>query len=448
VLHTPGEVPSLGCSPPLPEPEAALSHLSRVGRTSILLDMQYQLLAIVGLSLGVSFLCSILEAIILSVTQGYVHVLQDRGSKAGEILGKMQRQVDEPIAAILALNTVANTFGAALGGALAFRIWGEASTAIFSAALTLAILLFSEILPKTLGATLWPKLAPQAAYVLRGLVFLTKPIVFPLTLYSRLITSGRGRPSTVSRSELRVLARIGRREGALDEDEWRVVSSMMTLDEVPVAEVMTPRTDMVAVPAGATVEEAKRVMLDEGHLRVPVFAENLDKIVGILLARDLWKADRDGVEVIEKVIRPIQFSPSTKPVDDLISEMRQDRIKMVIVVDEFGGTAGLVTLEDLLEEIVGEIQDEHEGDEPEEFTSLESGAIRVHGGVPLREASETLGFRLPEDDYDTVAGFVFGRLNRIPRLGDQVEVGSGMFQVLRMSGRRIEFLLFKPNSEL
>jgi CBS domain containing-hemolysin-like protein len=406
--------------------------------------MLFRLLGIVGISLGISFLCSILEAVLLSVTHGYVHVLRDRGSKAGQILHGMQKQISEPIAAILALNTIANTFGAALGGAMAFRIWGESSAAIFSATLTLAILLFSEILPKTLGATLWPKLAPSAAYVLRSLIFVAKPIVLPLTLYSRLITPGQSRPSTISRSELRALAGIGRKEGALDEDEWRVVSSMMTLDEVPVGEVMTPRTDIVAVPLEASVEEAKQVMLDEGHLRLPVYEENLDRIVGVLLARDLWKADRDGVKEIKPVVRPAQFSPATKSVDELITEMRKDRVKMVIVVDEFGGTAGIVTLEDLLEEIVGEIQDEHEEDEPDGFTPLDSGAIRVLGGVPLREASETLGFPLPEDDYDTVAGFVFGRLNRIPRVGDMVEVGNGSFQVLRMRGRRIEFLLFTP----
>ncbi len=406
--------------------------------------MLYQLLVIVGIALGISFLCSILEAIILSVTHGYVHVLQDRGSKAGEILDGMQKQIDEPIAAILALNTIANTFGAALGGALAYRIWGEASNAIFAAALTLSILLFSEILPKTLGATLWPKLAPSGAYVLRGLIVVTKPLVLPLTLYARLITPRQGRPSTISRSELRVLARIGRKEGALDEDEWRVVSSMMTLDEVAAGEVMTPRTDIVAIPAGSAVEDAMQVMLEEGHLRLPVYEESLDKIVGILLARDLWKAHRNGVEDIGSITRPIQFAPATKPVDDLISEMRRERVKMVIVVDEFGGTAGLVTLEDLLEEIVGEIQDEHEEDEPADFTLLESGSTRVFGGAPLREASERLGFDLPEDDYDTVAGFVFGRLDRIPRVGDQVDVGSGTFRVLRMSGRRVHFLLFTP----
>jgi putative hemolysin len=406
--------------------------------------MLLQLLAIVAIALCVSFLCSILEAVLLSVTHGYVHVLREKGSKAGEILARMQEQIDEPIAAILALNTIANTFGASLGAALAYEIWGNASTAIFSGALTLAILLFSEILPKTLGATLWPKLAPGSAYVLRGLIFITKPLVIPLTLYARLITSGQGRPSTVSRSELRVLAGKGWDEGALDEDEWRVVTNMMTLDEVPVAEVMTPRTDIVAVPVGASVDQAKEVMLDEGHLRLPVFEENLDTIVGLLLARDLWKADREGLTEIDTILHPVQFSPATKSVDDLLSEMRKDRVKMVMVVDEFGGTDGLVTLEDLLEEIVGEIQDEHEGNEPEGFTALDSGGVRVFGGVPLREASDTLGFEMPEDDYDTVAGYVFGRLNRIPRVEDEVELDTGVLTVQLMSGRRIEYLLFTP----
>jgi CBS domain containing-hemolysin-like protein len=406
--------------------------------------MLTRLLAILGISLGTSFLCSILEAILLSVTHGYVHVLKDRGGKAGAYLHQMQRRIDEPIAAILALNTIANTFGAALGGALALQLFGDAWMAVFSAGLTLVILLFSEILPKTLGATLWPRLAPVAAYVLRGMILIMKPVVVPLTFYARLITPGQERPSTVSRSELQALARIGRREGALDEDEWRVVSSVMSLDQVPVGEVMTPRTDIVAVPVEATVEEAKTLMLDEGHLRLPVFEENLDRIVGILLARDLWQADRDGVVDIRLVMRPIQFAPATKPVDDLIREMRTDRVKMVIVLDEFGGTSGLVTLEDLLEEIVGEIQDEHEGDEPQDFQTLESGEVKVRGGVSLRELSERLDLDLPDDIYDTLGGLIFRRLNRIPRVGDVVEVEGGMFRVLKMRGRRTEFLLFSP----
>lgn len=404
--------------------------------------MLTKLFLILGISLATSFLCSILEAILLSVTHGYVHVLKEKGSKAGRYLHRMQDRIDEPLAAILALNTIANTFGAALGGALALQLFGDIWMAVFSATLTLAILLFSEILPKTLGATLWPRLAPLAAHVLHNLVLILKPVVVPLTFYSRLITPGQGRPSSVSRTELKALAKIGRREGALDEDEWRVVSSVMSLDQVPVGEVMTPRTDIVAVPVEATVKEAMTVMLDENHLRLPVYEETMDKVVGILLARDLWRADRDGRESIREVMRPAVFSPATKPVDDLIQEMRGDRLKMVIVVDEFGGTAGLVTLEDLLEEIVGEIQDEHDEDEPQGFETLEDGEIRIWGGIALREARETLEVDLPDDLFDTLGGFIFGRLNRIPRVDDRVPVKGGEFRVVKMKGRRVDFIHF------
>ncbi len=404
------------------------------------------LLWILVATLTTSFLCSILEAVFLSVTHSYIAVLRDRGEWAGEWLARAQKKIDEPIAAILTLNTIANTMGAALGGAVAGRVFGSAWMAAFSAGLTFAVLIFSEIVPKTLGATYWKVLAKPAAYVLRVLIILTKPLLIPLGLLSRLITPSRERPS-VSRAELEVLAEIGRREGTLDEDEWQVVSNVIRLDEVSVGEVMTPRTDMVAVPLDATVEEVQEVMIDEGHLRLPVYEDALDHIVGIVVARDLWRADRDGILSVRDIVRPVPFAPASKRVEDLIPEMRRERTKMAIVVDEFGGTAGLVTLEDLIEEIIGEIQDEHEVDEPEDFQELQGGRLRVWGGVPLRMAAERLGMNPTEDEdegYDSLGGFVFGRLNRIPVIGDEVDVASGTLRVTRMRGRRVEYVVFSP----
>jgi CBS domain containing-hemolysin-like protein len=207
---------------------------------------------------------------------------------------------------------------------------------------------------------------------------------------------------------------------------------------------MTPRTDIVAVPIDSTVEAAIDVMLRAGHLRVPVYDGSLDQIAGILLGRDLWRAQRNGVQHVRDVVRPISFEPSSKPVEDLIPEMRRRRSKMAIVVDEFGGTAGLVTFEDLIEEIIGEIQDEHEADEPEDFVELEGKLTRVWGGVPLREVNERLGLDLPEDQHDTIGGYLFGRLSRVGMVGDAVEVKRGRFRITRMRGRRIEYAVFQP----
>jgi CBS domain containing-hemolysin-like protein len=402
---------------------------------------------VLAVSLGVSFLCSILEAVLLSINHSFVAVLRDEGRRAGAFLSRMQQRIDEPISAILTLNTIAHTMGAALGGGLALQVLGEEWIALFSAALTLAILLFSEIIPKTLGATYWKELAVPTAYTLQILIWVMKPVLVPLSVFSRLIARERMHQSTVSRAELEVLAEIGRREGTLAEEEWQVVTNVMNLDEVTVGEVMTPRTDIVAVPVGATVEEAKSLMLDEGHLRLPAFDGTVDRVVGILLARDLWQADREGETQIRSILRPPYFAPAGKPVQDLLIEMRRQRSKMVIVVDEFGGTAGLATLEDLIEEIVGEIQDEHEADEPVDFQEMGAGVLRIWGGVPLREVNERLNLQIPEEQHDTIGGFVFGSLNRIPVVGDEVELEEGSFRVARMRGRRVEFVRFVPASQ-
>ncbi len=407
------------------------------------------LIGILIATLATSFLCSILEAVFLSITQSYVGVLKSRGEWAGTWLEAAQKNVDEPIAAILTLNTIANTMGAAMAGAVVADRFQSVGLGWFSAGLTFAVLILAEIVPKTLGATYWKRLAKPTAYVLRAMIFVMKWVIRPLNWLARAITPTAERP-TMSRAELEMLAEIGRREGALDEDEWQVVSNVMRLDEVSVGEVMTPRTDMVAIPDHATIQEAQDTMLDTGHLRLPVYQENLDKIVGVVLARDVWKANRDGVDLLERVTRSVPFAPASKPVEDLIPEMRAQRTKMVIVVDEFGGTAGLVTLEDLIEEIVGEIQDEHESDEPVDFQVLVDGRLRVWGGTTLREAAERLDFtpsEAEEEGYDTLAGFVLGRLSRIPIVGDQIDVASGTIRVTRMRGRRIEYLLFVPGTQ-
>lgn len=397
------------------------------------------LLWVVGGALSISFMCSILEAVLLSVTHSYVAVLRERGDRAGELMERLQAKIDEPIAAILTLNTIANTLGASVGGAIALSVLGSAWAVWFGAGLTLAVLIFSEVIPKTLGATYWQRLARPAAYILRAMIVVMKPFVIPLALLTRLINRAPGSEKTVSRAEIEILAQIGAREGTLDEEEWRVVSNVIRLDEVAVGEVMTPRTDVVAVPIEASLEEAKTVMIDEGHLRLPVFEGTLDRVQGILLARDLWLADREGTSSISEVMRPVAFVPTSKLVDELINEMRATRTKMAVVVDEFGGTAGIVTLEDLLEEIVGEIRDEHE-EEPDAFESLPTGVTRVWGGVSLRDVNERFSLSLPEDRHDTIGGWIFGELHRIPRVGDVVEVEGGRLKVVRMHGRRVEFL--------
>jgi putative hemolysin len=401
-----------------------------------------RLILVLGISLSVSFLCSVLEAVFLSVTHSWVGVLKERGKGAGVRLDRMLRRIDEPIGAILTLNTIAHTVGAAMGGSIALEVFGDQWIALFSAVLTLLILVFSEIIPKTLGAAYWKSLSVPSAYVLACLVVVLRPVLVPLSWFNRLIQPQEGKRVAVSRAEIEVLAELGRREGVLGEGEWNLVRNVLGLRRVAVGDAMTPRTDIVGIPVDASVEEAMDLMLHQGHLRLPVYERDLDHIVGLLAARDLWAAARSGETKIRAALRPMAFAPAGKPVEDLISEMRAKRSKMIIVLDEFGGTAGLVTLEDLIEEIVGDIRDEHEPPELEDFQRLETGEVLVGGNVLVRDANETLSLDLPDAEADTVGGFVFGRLGRVPRVGDEVHVEGGTFRVGRLKGLRIESLLF------
>ena len=399
------------------------------------------LIVVVGLSLGISFLCSIMEAVLLSVRFSYIGVLQERGERAGDLLARMREKIDEPIAAILTVNTIAHTVGATVAGALAYDVFGSKFVALFSALLTLAVLVFSEIIPKTIGATYWMLLAKPIAHVLRALIVVMKPILVPLALVNRIITPKGDRAPSMSRGELEVLAEIGRKEGTIDEEEFEVVTNIMHLDRVKVGDVMTPRTSVIAISQEATFEQAKALMLDEGHLRIPVYDGNIDQVVGVLLARDLWRADREGVRDLREIMRSPRFVPSSKPVEDLMREMRSERIKLAIVLDEFGGTEGVVTLEDLIEEIVGEIHDEHEA-EPLPFEEVDSSQVRVDAGMAIYEVNERLDLELPEGLHDTIGGYIFARLGRIASIGDEVDVEGGRFRVLVMDGRRIDRVAF------
>jgi putative hemolysin len=403
------------------------------------------LLVVVALALALSFFCSLLEAVLLSASYAYIAELEDEGDTTGRILTRLRESPDDAITTLLTLNTIAHTLGAAVAGALAFQIWGDARVAAFCLFLTIAVLVLAEIVPKTIGANHWKELAPFSARAISASIWLMQPITLPLGLIDRVIGSSGTEAQRVSRAEFEAMAEIERRQGGLDEEEWEVVTNVMNLDQVIVGEVMTPRISMVAISVESTVDEAIDLMLEEGHLRVPVYSETIDRIVGVLLARDLWKAHREGLTVVRDIVRPATFVPFTKPVEDFLRQMRELRIKMAIVLDEFGGTAGLVTLEDLVEEIIGEIQDEHE-QEPLPFEEEMEGQVRIRGEVALWEINERFGLDLPEDVYDTLGGFVFGQLGRIPDVDDEVPVDGGRFRVVAMDGRRVTRVAYIPTA--
>jgi CBS domain containing-hemolysin-like protein len=261
--------------------------------------------------------------------------------------------------------------------------------------------------------------------------------------------AGLRAPSELERvhrpEEIEMLVTQSYEHGLLSEEPVDMIRGIFDLSETSAAEVMTPRTELVALPATASVDEAAELILDAGHSRIPVYGESLDQIVGVVFGRDVWRAQRDGVGTIAELIQPVPFVPDSKPIEGLLREMQAQQIHVAIVVDEFGGTAGIVTLEDLVEEIVGEIRDEHEA-QPPEIEERPTGEILLAGTVAVSELNERYRLRLPEDDYTSVAGYILGRLGRVPRPGEDVAIPDGVFRVLEMEGRRVRrlALLFSP----
>ncbi|AQQ66623.1 hemolysin [Microbulbifer agarilyticus] len=315
------------------------------------------LIVYVLVALGFSFLCSIAESVILSVTRPYIRLLEREGHRSGKLLGQLKDDINAPLAAILTLNTVAHTVGAAGAGAQAAAVFGNQYLGIASAILTLLILVFSEIIPKTLGALYWRQLAPTTAYVLRYLVILLKPFVW----LSEWLTKGLAHGTTLtgfSREEFAVMAEIGEAEGQLERQESSILHNLFfTLRDHTVREVMTPRTVVFSLSQDMTVAEAYEQVEKSRFSRIPVYEQDdADFVVGFVLKQDLLLAyARDeGDTPLRSLRRDLLMVPETAAIYQVFHKMLSRRVQISAVVDEYGSLEGLVALEDILETLLGE----------------------------------------------------------------------------------------------
>ncbi|MGH7672360.1 MAG: hemolysin family protein [Gemmatimonadales bacterium] len=241
-----------------------------------------------------------------------------------------------------------------------------------------------------------------------------------------------------SPEEIRMLVEQSRRTGGLGADNARLIEGVFEFSEKTARDVMTPRTQMVALPADLTLEEAADQVAVAGRSRYPVYGESLDDIVGLVHAKDILAGLRSAKsDTVRAVLRPAVFVPGTREVEDVLADMKRQKIHLAIVLDEFGGTAGLVTMEDLLEEIVGPIYDEYDRPTPEARAAPGEGAPVLSGAMPLREVNATYGLALDEGDYTTLGGYLFGALGRLPKGGDRVAVPGAVFEIVEMEGRRV-----------
>lgn len=318
------------------------------------------LLIYIVVALTFSFICSLCEAVLLTASLSYIEVRAETGDRAGLLMRRFRDNVERPISAILTLNTIAHTVGAAGAGAEAAAIFGNEYIGVISAVLTLLILVLSEIIPKTLGAVYWKPLLGFAAYTIQALVWVLYPAVWAFDLLTRLLTPA-DREATVTRGEIEVMARISTGKGGLAESEQVILGNLLHLGRVSVSDVMTPRTVTLSFPQTCTVGEVMQAHRLLPFSRIPIYDQSPDDTSAFVLRSDILSAaaeDRDGVTLAE-LARPLHSIPETMTVDRVMAEFVSRHEHIFLVFDEFGGTAGIITLEDAVESLLGvEITDE------------------------------------------------------------------------------------------
>ncbi|WP_082793696.1 CNNM domain-containing protein [Zhongshania aliphaticivorans] len=351
---------------------AAIKFFQHSGISMILL------LVYIGIALSVSFLCSVLEAVLLSVTPSYIAAEERRGHKNGVLWREYKTDIDRPLAAILSLNTIAHTVGAAGAGAQATALFGEVYFGVISAVLTLLILIVSEIIPKTLGALYWRKLAPLCAIILRGVMWSMYPLVLMAQGITKLLSHGDSAHS-ISREEFVALAEVAVSEGILDQEEADAVTSLIRFRSLQARDVMTPRLVIFSLAEDANVksvvENNKAILFS----RIPIYAGDADNITGYIRKDELMLAlSREPDALLSTLKRELFVVPDSLPTSELLQNMIEMRAQMALVVNEYGSVMGLVTVEDLIETMLGmQIVDETDTNENMQTLARELWAKRA-----------------------------------------------------------------------
>jgi CBS domain containing-hemolysin-like protein len=349
------------------------------------------LLTYVFIALGVSFLCSILEATLLTLTPSAINSAKQRGLRWATRMETLKSDIDRPLSAILTLNTIAHTMGAAGAGAQWAKLSGNTYEAAFAAALTLAILVFTEIIPKTIGASYATKLAGPSSAILPVLIRVLWPLVWLSRQITRLITPRGALIKPMHREELLAMARLGAQSGELRERESQFVQNLIQLHSMKAWDIMTPRPVIFALPESTLLLDSVKLIEAKPFTRIPVYRKNHDEVTGFVIRGEVLLAhlkDADDSCTLAEVARPIAATPEYVPLDVLFQRFIAERHQIMLVTDEFGTTVGLVTFEDLIETIFGfEIMDEKD----------KVADLQHHARTLWHERARKMGIELPEE---------------------------------------------------
>ena len=402
------------------------------------------------------FLCLLLSGFFSSSEVAFVslqklrlrHLANTKGGAAKEV-ALMAEKPERLLTTILLGNNLVNTAAAALATIIALSVLAEGyAVLVATAGVTILLLVFGEVFPKTVATRYGERLAFFYATPMKILIWVLLPIatvfVWIADKLARLVGASPEPQTLVSEDEIRTAVSVGIEEGTLVEAEAEMVERVFRFGDRQVDEVMTPRPDINWVEKGTKLSEFLATYAESPHSRFPVYEDTIDTVVGVLWIKDVLMAQAKGTiqqdNVVDKLARPAYFVPESKPIAELFAEMQESRGQLAMVVDEFGGTAGLVTMERLLEEIVGEFGDEL-AKVKKSFETIDENSFQIDGGMRVDDANEKLGLELPEGEYETVAGFVLNALGHIPKEGEQLKYNNLKLVITDMKGVKIGKIL-------
>jgi len=408
-------------------------------------------LVIIGLALLLLGFVSLAEAALVSVDRVRVRQLAEEGDARGLLLSNLVEQRQEILSSLIIAINVCVLVVSSLVTGLTIELWGRGWVPL-SAALTLAVvLILCEITPKSYSANQPDRVALRVARPLAALHAALRPLASVLNAIGNFFVarvlvgivggSAQAEAPAFSDDEIKQLVTAGERGGEVQEEEAELIHGVIEFADTVAREVMVPRTDMVCLPQEASVSDAVRIIEQRGHSRIPIYAADLDHITGIVYAKDLLAQLQQGgaAENLAAVARRAHFVPESKRLDDLLREIQQRRVHIAIVIDEYGGTAGLLTIEDLLEEIVGEIVDEYDR-EPEQIRMIAPGDGIVDARASVDDVEDAFGVVLPEGEFDSIGGFVLDRIGRLPRAGEELRACGLRIRVEEVNSHRIRKL--------
>ena len=408
------------------------------------LDIEWWLqFTILIISLFLCAFASAAETSLTSISRIKLKNLVEEGDERAIEIENLLSKPNKFLSTILIVNSVAVIVASSMSTVLALRFSPNYGELIATILISLVVLIFCEITPKTAAVQNPLHWARVFVRPVRATAWLLQPVVWALSAVTNSLVRLVGgqvkhRGPFVTEEELRLLVTVGEEEGVLEEEETEMIHSIFEFADTTVREVMVPRIDMVTLESDATVDEAVDFALQGGFSRIPVYEESIDNIIGVLYTKDMLRQLREGHNdrPIRDLVRPAYFVPETKKLDDLLREIQQQRVHMVIVVDEYGSVAGLVTIEDLVEEIVGDIQDEYDREE-KLYEKVNEDISIFNAKINIDEFNEIMDMDLDDSDYETLGGFLYAQLDKIPNVGDTITFHEMIFTVLTTRGRRI-----------